>query len=148
MNQELMILLIPLVRALLIVMLTVLVFFVFEGLREFRKFGPPKGKFRLRNLSWNDQPLTRLNSLIYSMLFFVGLGGAYGITVWAAALSHVGDLQNWLIAVWFIILTFSVGLLVFSFTRVLVLGGVLGYWLSWSVSQKVTARTANSDRRK
>lgn len=145
MDQELMVMLIPLIRTLIIVMLAILVFFVFEGFREFRKYGPPKGKFRLRNLSWNDKPLTNLNSLLYSGLFFVGLGGAYGITVWAAALSHVGELQGSLIAVWFFSLTASVALLVFSFTRVLVLGGVLGYWLSWLVSQKLAARAVNSD---
>ncbi len=146
MNQELMVLLIPVIRTLIIVMLVVLVVFVFEGFREFRKYGPPRGKFRLSNLSWNDKSLTKLNSFLYSGLFFVGLGGAYGITVWAASLSYLGELQGSLIAVWFFSLAASAALLVFSFTRVLVLGGVLGYWLSWLVSQKLAARAVNSDQ--
>lgn len=136
MDSELMVLLVPLIRALLLVLLAVLLLFVFEGIREFRKYGPIRGRFRLQDLFWDKAPLTVMGSVVYILMFFAGLGGAYGITVWAGKLSRLGELQPFLIGVWFLTLAASVALVVASFTRVLVLGGVAGYWLVWKLSRK------------
>src|SRR5690554_6045558 len=107
MDSELMVLLVPLIRALLLVLLAVLLLFVFEGIREFRKYGPIRGRFRLRDLSWDKEPLTVKGSVIHILLFFAGIGGAYGITVWAGKLSRLGELHPYLIPVWFFTLAAS-----------------------------------------
>lgn len=146
MDSELMVLLVPLIRALLALILAVLLFFVYEGFREFRKYGPIKGRFRLQDLSWDNAPLTVTGSVVFVLMFFAGLGGAYGITVWAGSLSRLGELQHYLIGVWFLALAASVALLVASFTRVLVLGAVVGYWLAWKLRKGLHGETKERDR--
>jgi hypothetical protein len=123
-------------------LVVILLFFIYEGFRESKQLGPIQGRFRIKDLKWEEESISVIKSIILSTMFFVGILGAWSLTLWGRQMVSMDALSPVLFAIWFIGIVFCVVMMLLAYSRWLMFGALVGYWLAWVLG---SLRASNPD---
>jgi hypothetical protein len=127
----------PLVRFFTWIALGVFGFFIWEGFREYRLNPLLREQFTFESAMVDNQRFRWTRTIILACLFIIGLGSAYFLTLWGASLSHSYQMSVSSFCVWFLLLAFSMGLMLIGISQFLNVSSLTGYWIAWWVSAAI-----------